>query len=168
MEIIAEGDIWQIKESARFEIGEKEEYKIPLEATEQWKEIFKLLSFEIKHYRGRIRFHQRKIDNQHKWNFFWGIWNFCRKNAIYIYNYKCYIWKLIFPNIIKLDTNLNPIISEKFLYIFSGVDICPFLLLSEDWYIQAYMPTHKVPPSESAQGAGLLELHVDDMVVINM
>ena len=28
------------------------------------------------------------------------------------------------------------------------------------------MPTHKVPSAESAQGAGLLELHVDDAVVM--
>ena len=40
--------------------------------------------------------------------------------------------------------------------------------VSEDWYIQAYVPTHKVPSAESAQGAGLLELHVDDVVVMMM
>ena len=43
-----------------------------------------------------------------------------------------------------------------------------FEVLSEDWYIQAYVPTHKVPSAESAQGAGLLELHVDDVVVMMM
>ena len=46
MEIIAAGDIWQIKESARFEIGEKEP-DIKFHWRERERDI--QIGFEIKH-----------------------------------------------------------------------------------------------------------------------
>ena len=93
--------------------------------------------------RRNIKFHWRQLNNEKKYSncsalklnitaagfgfikgrltistngIFWGIWNFRRKNPIYMYIYKYYIWKWIFTNIIKLDTNLNLIYTEYFVH----------------------------------------------------
>ena len=65
MEIIAAGDIWQIKESARFEIGEKEA-NIKFHWRQTCREIFKSgLKLNIA---AVIWFHQRR--DQNKWEVF--------------------------------------------------------------------------------------------------